>query len=163
MGLQIPSRLPVCTECVWRASSSFTGTVAAGLAASLQFFKSRWMKESGRKEHCAQLLLLLPLYTAVYLVFFRPKSIKWERKKNKYAHTTQHNNFTVFLFWRKKKRTSRRRSKEWKKNSDGEWHFLRNQRCSFYFLVLVSIHDNSCLDRACIWRSSASWWEQCLN
>lgn len=85
--------------------------VAAGLAASLQFFKSRWMKESGRKEHCAQLLLLLLLHTTVYLVFFRPKSIKWERKKkNKkktmYAHThthTQHNNFTGVSFFLMKK------------------------------------------------------------
>lgn len=79
--------------------------VAAGLAASLQFFKSRWMKESGRKEHCAQLLLLLLLHTAAYLVFFRPMSIKWERrrgkKKNTYAHT-QHNNFTGVSFLMKK-------------------------------------------------------------
>lgn len=114
MGLQIPLLHGcVCTECVWRASSGFTGTVAAGLAASLQFFKSRWMKESGRKEHCAQLLLLLLLHTAVYLVFFRPMSIKWERrrekrkKKHTYAHT-QHNTtqqlHRCFIFFDEKRR-----------------------------------------------------------
>lgn len=51
------------------------------------------MKEPGRKEHCAQLLLLLLLlHTSVYLVLFRPMSIKWEWREGEgggHMHTTQ--------------------------------------------------------------------------
>lgn len=112
MGLQIP---PLALyflffiffySCVCLTSELqlHTGTAAAGPAASLRFFKSSWMKESGRKEHCAQLLLLLLLlHTGVELVFLRPTSIKWGEKKHVCVHTTQHNNFTgVSVFLMKK-------------------------------------------------------------
>lgn len=62
------------------------------------------MKEPGRKEHCAQLLLLL-LHTSVYLVLFRPMSIKWEWREEEvgggHMHTTQQLH-RCLAFWMKK-------------------------------------------------------------
>lgn len=63
------------------------------------------MKEPGRKEHCAQLLLLLLLlHTSVYLVLFRPMSIKWEWREGGGAHAHNTTTSQVFGFFDEKRR-----------------------------------------------------------
>ena len=90
--------------------------------------------------------------------------------KIKQKHTVKkHKNNTtpsqVFIFeWRRRRRRRRRREKTNLLQMESDTSSsLRIMGPCFIFLVLASIHDNSCFDRMCIWHCTASWCEQCLN
>ena len=125
------------------------------------FFKSARIKDVCSKRNivhsCSDCCC-----TVVYRVFFRPTSIKWEKRggENMYApthtHTHTHNTTTsqVFLFFLEEKRRGRVGGEAM---SDGVTLPQESGVLGFFyffFLVLASIHDNSCLDGACIWRGS---------
>lgn len=85
-----------------------------------------------------------------------------EKKKHVCTHTTQQLHRCFFFDEKRRGRVGGETRNNNKKKTKMESDTSSGIRGA-YFLVLASIHDNSCLDRACIWRSSASWWEQCLN
>lgn len=141
MGLQIPSRLGcVCTECVWRASSGFTGNGGSWASSFTPILQEQMDERVWQKR-----TLCTAATTAAASPHSRIPCILQAHehqvgKKNTYAHT-QHNTTTsqVFLFFDEKRRGRVGGEVSKKINKNGEWHFLRNQGCSFFIFWCLPV------------------------